>query len=308
MKVLITPRSFGQSDAHAFRILEQAGLEIVKNDTGKILSEEMLADLIKDCDGIILGVDPLTAKVLDGAPKLRAIAKYGVGVDNIDLDACKKRNIHVSRTVGANANAVADYAFALMLSVSRQIIPIDKKCRAGAWEKSTSLDVYGKTLGLVGLGAIGKGVAARARGFDMRVFAYDPFWDEAYAAEAGIQRASLDEIYQKADFISVHVPLNEETRGLIGARELGLMKPTAILINTARGGVIDEDALIEALQSGQIYGAGLDVFEKEPPSDTRWFALSNVVLGSHCAASTLGATEQMSRMAAENLVRDLNLT
>ena len=307
MKVLITPRSFGQPDISAFRILEQAGLEIVKNESGKILSEEMLANLIQDCDGVILGVDPFTAKVLDRAPKLKAIAKYGVGVDNIDLEACKKRNISVSRTVGANVNAVADYAFALMLSVSRQIIPIDQRCRAGDWGKSTSLDVYGKTLGLVGLGAIGKGVAARARGFDMHVLAYDPFWDEAYAAEAGIQRASLDELYQKADFISIHVPLNEETRGLIGARELEMMKPTAILINTARGGVVDEDALLEALQSGKIYGAGLDVFEEEPPSNTQWFARSNVVIGSHCAASTVGATEQMSRMAAENLVRDLKL-
>lgn len=305
MKVLVTPRSFGKTDAHAFEMLDNAGFEVVRNDSGGILSEEGLGRLLADCDGVILGVDPLTAGVLARAPKLRAVAKYGVGVDNIDMDECRRRGIEVSRTVGANAEAVADYAFALMLAVARRVVPIDAACRKSDWSKAVSIDVFGKTLGLIGMGAIGRGVAARAKGFSMKVLAYDVFWDEDYAKSAGIERADPGRICAEADFISLHVPLTDETRGMIGAPQINAMKPTAIIINTARGGVIDEDALLGALQKGRIYGAGLDAFEQEPPTNPAWFSLHNAVLGSHCAASTTGATEQMGRMAAGNLIRDL---
>jgi len=307
MKILVTPRSFGKTDAYAFQMLEDTGLEVVRNDTGGILTEAQLADMIADCDGVILGVDPLTSNVLANAPKLKAIAKYGVGVDNIDMAACEARGIKVSRTVGANANAVADYAFALMLAVARKIIPIDAACRKADWSKTAAIDVYGKTLGLIGLGAIGKGVVARAKGFGMKVLAHDLFWDEEYAKEAGIHKADPSQIYKEADFISIHAPLTEQTRHMIGVPEIETMKPTAVIINTARGGIVDEDALLSALQTGRIYGAGIDAFEQEPPTNQAWYALDNVVIGSHCAASTVGATEQMGRMAASNLIRDLNM-
>ena len=302
MKILVTPRSF---DIPAFKMLKEAGFEIVKNETGGILTEDALAALIADCDGLILGVDPLTHRVLAAAPKLKAVAKYGVGVDNIDLAACEKRGIKLSRTVGANADAVADYAFALMLAVARKIIPIDAACRRGDWSKTTGIDVYGKTLGLIGLGAIGKGVVARAAGFGMKILAHDPFWDEEYAAARGIAQRLVEQICAEADFISVHAPLTELTRGIIGPKQIAVMKPTAIIINTARGGIIDEAALLAALRDGKIYGAGIDAFEEEPPADDTWFALPNVVIGSHCAASTTGAVTQMGRMAANNLIRDL---
>jgi len=305
MKILVTPRSFGKTDPQAFKLLEDAGFEIVKNETGGILSEQQLSELIQDCDGVILGVDPLTSKVLQNAPKLKAIAKYGVGVDNIDLQACEARNIPVSRTVGANSEAVADYAFALMLAVARKVISIDAACRKSDWGKATTIDVFGKTLGLIGLGAIAKGVAARAKGFNMKVLAYDVFWDNDYAKNASIQKAELNQIYKEADFISLHVPLTNETRLLIGETQLKLMKPTAIIINTARGGIIDENALLKALQNNTIYGAGIDAFEQEPPTNKAWFELENIVIGSHCAASTFGATEQMGRMAVQNIIDDL---
>ncbi|MCL2197741.1 MAG: phosphoglycerate dehydrogenase [Defluviitaleaceae bacterium] len=305
MKVLVTPRSFGKTDPSVFDVLKNAGLEIVCNNSGGILSEEQISDLVSDCHGVILGVDPFTKKVIDNAPHLKAIAKYGVGVDNIDLDACKARDITVSRTVGANANAVADYAFALVLAVARKVIPIDIGCRKLDWGKSTSIDVFGKTMGLIGLGAIAKGVAARAKGFGMKVLSHDVFWDNDYATKEGIEKADLPRIYKEADFISLHVPLTEETRNMIGEAEIATMKPTTVIINTARGGIINEDALLKALQSNKIYGAGLDAFEQEPPTNTAWFSLDNVVIGSHCAASTVGATEQMGRMAAENIIRDL---
>ncbi|MCD8138705.1 MAG: phosphoglycerate dehydrogenase [Planctomycetaceae bacterium] len=307
MKILVTPRSFGKEDAEAFAILERAGLEVAVNDTGGILSREALAERIAGCDGVILGVDPLDAWVLDHAPRLRAVAKYGVGVDNIDLDACSARGIAVSRTVGANAGAVADYAFALMLAVARRVARIDALCRHGDWSKVTGLDVNGKTLGLLGLGAIGRGMVARASGFGMTILAHDPFWDADYAATAGITRAEPEEIYARADFISPHLPLTDATRNLIGERELAQMKKTAILVNTARGGIVDENALLNALKNRTIYGAGIDAFEHEPPENPEWYGLDNVVLGSHSAASSDGAVVQMSRMAATNLVRDLGL-
>jgi D-3-phosphoglycerate dehydrogenase len=305
MKVLVTPRSFGKTDPKAFDILAEAGLGIVRNDTGGILSAAQMTEALAGCDGVILGVDPLNADVLANAPKLKAVAKYGVGTDNIDLEECKRRGIKVSVTLGANANAVADYAFALMLAVARKVVPVDAQCRKGDWGKTSSVDVYGKTLGLIGLGAIGKGVAKRAKGFDMRVLAYDVFWDEAYAASAGIERAELDTIYRVCDFISLHVPLTDATRNLIAAGELALMKPACVLINTARGGIVNEDDLLSALQENRIYGAGLDAFAEEPPKNPAWYALDNIVIGSHCAASTVGATEAMGRMAAANLIRDL---
>lgn len=288
-------------------MLEQAGLEVVRNETGSILDREGMKALLADCDGVIVGVDPMDAEVIAAAPRLKAIAKYGVGVDNIDLPAAEARGIKVSRTVGANSEAVADYAMALILAVARKTVMIDAHCRQGDWKKITTRDVSGSTIGILGLGAIGKNVARRAQGFGMKVLAYDPYWDGDYADAHGITRATPEEIYTQADIISLHLPLTPETKNCIGAAELATMKPNVILVNTARGGLIDETALLDALESGRIYGAGIDAFSEEPPKDPRWFQLENVVLGSHCAASTAGASENMGRMATENLIRDLGL-
>jgi len=307
MRVLITPRSFGKNDDGPFKLLESHGIEIIRNDTGGIMTEETLKTAIAGAEGIIIGVDPLTADVMAEAPGLRAVAKYGVGTDNIDLDYCSEKGIKVSKTVGANSEAVADYTFALMLALARKITVIDRQCRKKDWAKITTSDVAGKKLGLIGLGAIGKGVLNRAKGFGMEVFAYDLYWDEGYARDSGAIYAEIEEIIKSCDFISLHVPLTDETKNMIGKRELGLMKPGAFIINTARGGLIDEDALLGALEAGQIGGAGLDVFSKEPPDDDRWYELDNVVLGSHCSASTTGASDMMGLMSAENLLRDLGL-
>ena len=308
MKVLATPRSFGKNNPELFDILRDAGLDVVRNDTGGILSAALMCEKLADCDGLIVGVDPVDAAVLAAAPRLRAIAKYGVGLDNIDLAACEARGIKVSRTVGANSEAVADYALALMLGVARKVALIDRRCRERDWSKITGIDLYGKTVGIIGLGAIGKRVARRCgAGFGMKVLAHDPFWDEAYAKAHGITRAAPDEIFAECDVISLHLPLTPETENFIGAAELAKMKPDAILINTARGGLIDENALLDALEAGRLCGAGIDAFSSEPPKDPRWFTLDNVVLGSHCAASTAGASRNMGRMATANLIHDLGL-
>ena len=301
MKVLVTPRSFGKSNPDLFSQLEALGFEVVKNDTGAILSEDAICDKIADCEAVILGVDPCNRRVVDAAKKLRAIARYGVGLDNVDLEACKERGIKVTRTVGANSNAVADYAFGLMLAVARKIPAIDAKCRAKDWSKNTGIDVFGKIIGIVGLGAVGKCVARRAAGFGMTILAADPYFDENFAKSLGIVRATPDEIFAKADFVSLHTLLTEETKQLVNAERIALMKKTAILINTARGGLVDEAALLKALQEKRIYGAGLDVFESEPPADPAWYALDNLVMGSHTSSSTVGTTNLMGQMCVDAL-------
>ena len=307
MKVLVTPRSFGKTDPTLFDRLREAGLTIVRNETGGILSGDQMRSLLADCQGLIVGVDPVNADILSAAPQLKAVAKYGVGLDNIDLDACAARGIAVSRTLGAPTEAVADYALALMLAVARKVPLIDGRCRRRDWSKITSIDLFGKTLGIVGLGSIGRAVARRTKGFSMRILAHDIHWDAAYAEANDIERASLDDICARADIITLHIQLDDSTRHCIDARRLSAMKPSAILINTARGELVDNAALLAALQEGRIYGAGLDVFEQEPPVEDAWYGLDNLVMGSHCSSSTSGATQLMGRMAVDNLLRDLGL-
>ncbi|MDR3363251.1 MAG: phosphoglycerate dehydrogenase [Desulfovibrio sp.] len=307
MNILVTPRSFGKDNPELFDVLRDAGLTVIRNETGGILSADQMREMIAGCQGVIVGVDPLNAEVLAAAPQLRAVAKYGVGLDNIDLKYCEQRGIAVSRTVGANSNAVADYAFALMLAVARKVTLIDRRCREKDWNKITGSDVYGKTLGIVGLGAVGRCVARRARGFDMRILGYDIVWDDDWAREAGVERADVNSICAEADIITLHTALTYDTRDIIGVQQVAAMKKSAIVINTARGGLIDEAALLAALRDGRIYGAGIDAFAREPPTDAAWYKLNNLVMGSHCSASTTGSTEAMGRMATDNLLRDLHL-
>jgi len=302
-RILVTPRSFGKNDPEPFRMLERAGFEIVRNPQGRILTREEMREAARDVDGIVVGVDPLDREVLEAAPKLKTVAKYGVGTDNIDMDYCRERGIRVTTTVGANAEAVADFALALMLAAARRIVPIDAGCRRLEWGKVTGVDLHRRTLGLVGMGMIGKGVARRARGFDMRILAYDMARDEAFARETGVEYVDdLRELASNADFISLHLPLTPSTHNLFNAELLSLMKPTAVLVNTARGGLIDEDALYDALKHKKIWGAGLDVFEQEPPENRKLLELDNLVIGSHTAASTFQAIENMGLMAATSLV------
>lgn len=301
-KVLVTPRSFGKNDPTLFDQLKAGGFEVVRNDTGAILSEETICRMIADCDAVILGVDPCNKNVLDHAPKLRAIARYGVGLDNIDLEECKKRGISVTRTVGANSNAVADFAFGLMLAVARKIVLIDNKCRKQDWSKNTGIDVFGKTLGIIGLGAVGKCVARRAAGFGMKLLAADPYFDDKFAQDFGIARASVDEICEKCDFITLHSVLTDETRNLINADRIAKMKKTAILINTARGGLIDEATLLTALREKRIYGAGIDVFSSEPPAEKEWYTLDNIVMGSHTSSSTVDTANRQGKMCVDALL------
>jgi D-3-phosphoglycerate dehydrogenase len=305
-KILATPRSFANRSPEPLELLERAGFTVIKNPVGRILTEAEMIQYLADCEGVIVGVDPLGREVMEKAPKLRAIAKYGVGTDNIDVSYAKERGIPVTVTAGANSEAVADWTFSLMLALARDLITIDRKCRERDWKKITGTDVYGKTLGIIGLGAIGKGVARRASGFNMRVLAQEPYWDDDFAKKWGIQQATVHEICRESDFITLHVPLCENTRSIIGKNELELMKKDAVLINTSRGGIVDEDALLDALSERRIRGAGIDAFSKEPPEDPRWYSQGNIIIGNHAGAATYGAADMMSLMAAKNLINSLS--
>lgn len=301
-RILITPRSFGKTSNAPFEILERYGYEIIKNSSGKQYTEEELLNIVEDIDGMIVGLDTISAKVLHRAKNLKVITKYGVGLDNIDLETAKKLGIKVTYTPGANNESVADHAFALMLSLSRNIIKLDKIVRDKGWEKIIGCEIYGKTIGIVGTGAIGRGVAKRAKGFDMEVLAYDIYPDHDFAAKNGIKYVDKRTLLEKSDFITLHVPLTDEMYHFIDEEELNLMKNTAYIINTARGGIVNEEALYRALKDGRIAGAALDVFEIEPPVSNKLLELDNVILSPHCGASTIDATNRMGMMAVEGLI------
>lgn len=302
MKVLATPRSFASYSKEPINKLKDNSIELQLNTKGDIYTEEELKELVKDLDGIIIGVDPLTKDVLKNAKNLSVISKYGVGLDNIDLAYCEDNGIEVKITAGANNDAVADYAFALILAVARRVCEIDAACRKGDWKKRISLDIKNKKLGILGLGAIGKQVALRSRGFDMELYGYDIFEDKEFNEKHNIKFTSVEKIFKECDFISIHLPLTEDTRYLINKDLLSTAKKELIIVNTARGGVINEDDLYQALKNGQIYGAGIDVFEEEPATDSPLLTLDNVIVGSHCSASSIGATDKMSMMAVDNLL------
>lgn len=301
-RILITPRSFGKTSNVPFEMLEGQGYEIIRNDTGRSYTEDELLKVIEDADGVIAGLDPITRRVLEKGKKLKVVSKYGVGVDNIDLEAARELGIKVTYTPGANNESVADFAFALMLSLSRKVNELDEIVRSNKWEKKIGTEVYGKTIGIVGTGAIGKGVARRAGGFNMEVLAYDIYPDEAFAKQTGMKYVDKKTLLERSDFITLHVPLTDEMYHFIGSVELDMMKKSSILINTSRGGIVDEEALYNALKENKIAGAALDVYETEPPTDSKLLELKNILLAPHCGASTVDATDRMGIMAAEGLI------
>jgi D-3-phosphoglycerate dehydrogenase len=302
MKILITPTSLKpESDNPAIKKLRSFAESLVFNPVGKPLTEDELIPLLSGCDGCIAGLDFFTARVIEKAPTLKVISRYGVGVDRVDLAAAKAKNIVVCNTPGANSRAVADLSFALLLSVARKVPVLDRKVREGLWPRSTGVELYGKTMGILGLGAIGRAVAKRSSGFSMKIIAYDPFIDRQYAEANGIISTDFDTIIREADFLSLHLPLADETRHIISAKVMKAMKKGAVIINTARGGLIDEAAAYELLASEHLGGLGLDAYEVEPPQKSPLFELENVVLTPHTAAHTVEATNAMAELSVQNL-------
>lgn len=278
---------------------------------GPFPDKEKLLEELKDAKAVIAGVEPIGEEFLKNAPELRIVARYGVGYDNVDVEACTRRGIYVTHTPGILSNAVGELTMGLMLCLSRRLLDADRYTRT-EWAKPKSaklpfgIDLEGKTLGIVGLGRIGYAVACKAKAFGMELVYYDVIRNEIAERNLGARFLSLDKLLILSDFVTVHVPLTNLTRGLIGERELRLMKKTAFLINTSRGPVIDEEALCKALEEGWIAGAALDVFVKEPlPFESPLIKMKNVVLTPHIGTATIETRRKMAQMDVENVRKAL---
>jgi glyoxylate reductase len=301
------------------RKIPDAGLEPLREATKVELwdrelppTPEELDALLDGCDGAItLLTDQIDGSVLDRHPGLRVISNFAVGYDNIDVPAATERGVLVCNTPEVLTNATADHAWALLLAAARRIPESIAYVRDGKWKTWGPLlllgqEVSGATIGIVGLGRIGKEVAKRARGFDMRVLAFDPFEDAAFAREHGVSYVPLEQLLAESDFVTLHVALTPDTQHLIGAAELDRMKPTAILVNASRGPVVDTDALIDALRNGSILGAALDVTDPEPlPADHPLVNMTNCIVVPHTASATVQTRDRMAELAARNLLAGL---
>ncbi len=305
--VLVTARAFRDAPGEHWGILERAGCLVRSSPAQQRLEEAALAEMIADCDAAIVGTEPITARVIAAAPRLRVLSRLGVGVDNVDLDAATAAGVVVTVTPGANAAAVAELVIGFALALARGIPRYDVRAKRGDWRREVGIEIAGKTMGLVGLGRIGREVALRARALGMRVVFCDPVRPSPEEESAlGVVHAELRDLLRESDFVSLHAPLTSQTAGMIGAREIALMRPTAYLVNTARGELVDEAALAEALRNGGLAGAALDVRAVEPSAAGDPLCLDSVILTPHAGSQTREAILRMSVAAAENVVRALD--
>jgi len=276
------------------------------------IPREVLLEKVRDVDALVTMLsERIDGEVFDNAPRLRIVANYAVGYDNVDVEEATRRGIYVTNTPDVLTNATADFAWTLLLATARRLIEADSFTRSGEWRRKgiawhplmfLGHDVYGKTIGIIGFGRIGQAVARRAKGFGMRILYNSRSRKPEAEEELKAEFKPLEELLKESDFVVLAVPLTKETYHMIGERELKLMKPTAILVNIARGKVVDTEALIKALKEGWIAGAGLDVFEEEPYYNEELFSLKNVVLAPHIGSATFGAREGMAELVARNLI------
>lgn len=288
--------------------LKEAGINVIKETK---LPPEELAERIKDADGVIVrSATKITADLMDNAEKLRVIGRAGVGVDNIDIKAATERGIVVMNAPDGNTITTAEHTIALLVSMARNVPQAHAKLQSGTWDKKSfvGVELNGKTLGVIGLGRIGKHVANIAKGFGMKILAFDPFVTDEQAKESGIELGKLDDVLSKADFITIHTPVTDETRGIIGSDAFSKMKDGVRLINCARGGLVDEDALLEAVENGKVAAAALDVYSSEPISDdSPLLKNEKIITTPHLGASTTEAQEGVALTVAEQM-RDYLLT
>jgi D-3-phosphoglycerate dehydrogenase len=303
MKVLVADPI---ADEGVALLRAQAGLEVAI-DLG--LAESQLCERVADCEAIIVrSATQITATVLQSAPRLKVVGRAGIGVDNIDVDAATERGVVVLNTPDANATTTAELTVAHILSLSRHLPSADRSMRAGEWKRSkfVGTELAGKTLGIIGYGTIGRIVAARCQGLTMHVMAFDPFVTKEVLEADGIEPRELDQLLSEADYVSLHCPVTEKTRGLINTERIAAMKRGARLINCARGGIVDEAALLAALHRGHLAGAALDVYEREPPTDSPLLEQDNVVLTPHLGASTEEAQVAVGVAIARQVVAFLD--
>ena len=289
----------------ARKLLLDAGFEIISNDTGRILSRDEQKDLIKDAYAIVAGTEKYDADMLSVCKNLKVVTRFGVGTDNFDLETMRKMGVQVG--VIANHNAVAEFALTLILSAMKNLPRYDAVVREGKWSRFPMRELSKKTVGIVGFGRIGKRLAELLAGFDVELLAYDPYMNEAAAAERKVTPVSLDELLARSDVVSLHLPAMEQTYHMMNAETIGKMKNGAYLVNTSRGALVDEKALYDALVSGKITAAGLDVYEKEPvTADNPLFGLENNVLAPHVSALSFETNYNGGIICAESIVQVYN--
>ena len=293
-RVLVTPTSYGKNDPRLRRELEAAVGQVIYNPFERPLTSVEVGTLLPGCDGYIAGLDYIDRAALKAADRLQVIARYGMGVDRIDLAAAGEKSIVVTNTPLANTVSVAELTVGLMLALARSIPTLANATRAGEWPRTVGVTLEGKTIGLIGLGSIGKAVATRLRAFECAILGYDLAADVEFAVAHGIELAPLDAVIRRSDFLSLHVPLLPTTRNMVDVSFLARMKSGSFLINTARGELMDEAALLKALQTGHLRGAALDAFTIEPPAKGNpLLALPQVIATPHCGAHTDGAANAM---------------
>lgn len=301
--VLVTTRSFGKEVREPLERLIQDGCRILEWRESSGLDEADLRAKVAQADGWIVAFHPIGSALMDAAPRLRIIAKHGVGVDNIDVAAATARGIVVTTAPSANDQAVADLTLALLLSLLRRIPEANASVKAGRWERFLGCGLSGKVMGILGLGRIGQNVARRAKGFGVELIGVDPLWPEEAARDIGIRRVEPNELFAQADIISLHAPLTPETTGLIGEAAIAAMKPGVWIVNTSRGKVVDEKVMYEALRSGHVAGYATDVFESEPPVGNLLLALPNVVATPHMGTHTRESLKLMGDRVADAVLR-----
>jgi D-3-phosphoglycerate dehydrogenase len=301
-KVVVT--SLIAKDAPHQAILEAAGFDAVHRPDGvHFTDEDLLIEHIADADAIIASAEPYSARAIAAAPQLRVIARSGVGFDAIDLDACDRAGVVVTTTPGVNHHSVAEQAIALLMGVARGFPELDRQVREGRWKRQPRPRVMGCTLGIVGLGRIGRAVATRAAGLGMKVLAYEPFPNREFAEQWNVELTDWDDLLARSDYVSLHAPVTAESRSLMNAGAFAKMKPGAVLINTSRGQLVDERALCDALESGKLRGAGLDVYEVEPlPLDSPLLKFDNVLLSGHVAGIDVESQRDTFIMVAETII------
>ena len=302
-RILLTTTSFQDTPGEHHKLLAETGWEII-TARGPLNEADTLA-LVGDIDGYICGDDMITRAVLEKArPRLKVISKYGIGVDKIDVKSCTEFGLPLLFTPGVNHTTVAEHTFLLLLALEKNLLFHTDSTRSGGWKRKTGHELLDKTIGIVGLGRIGKEVAIRARAFGMKVIAFDVYWDEKFAAAHEVQRAvTLDEIYAASDYISLHTNLTPETRDMINATSIAKMKKGVLLLNCARGEIVHTADLAAALKSGQVGGYGADVLDVEPPpADHPLTKLPNVVITSHIGSRTYESVVRQATTAVKNLI------
>ncbi len=303
VRILLTTTSYQDIPGPHHELLESTGIEIIR-ERGPLAEARML-ELVGDFDAILCGDDQITLAVLEkAAPRLKILSKYGIGVDKIDVKAATGMSIPLAFCPGVNHTTVAEHTFALLLALVRHLVEIANATRSGNWKRLTGHEIMGKTIGIVGLGRIGKEVAIRAKAFGMTVIAYDVYWDEAFASSHDIARAAdVNEIFQKSDVISLHTNLTPETRDMVRAETIANMKDGVIILNCSRGEVVHTADLAAALESGKVGGYGADVLDEEPPpADHPLLKAKNCIVTSHIGSRTYESVQRQAMMAAQNLL------